>query len=162
MKYPELMTVMDAIEMADSLLESPDKDALETLRLTTPSRIPEDSMALYVAFMTLGTSTSGTSLGLDSKPMRCAQEVMKRSEYVGQAFNNPLPRNEVTRLLNILGNASSHEDFFNAVLRDPKTMHPSVDLALATEAIRRLMRDEWDHLLALTQIRQRLSVMRRR
>lgn len=83
MKYPELMTVMDAIEMADSLLEAPDKDALETLRLTTPSRIPEDSMALYVAFMTLATSTSGTSLGLDSKPMRCAQEVMKRSEYVG-------------------------------------------------------------------------------
>jgi hypothetical protein len=162
MESPKLMTVIDALNMAESLLEAPDKDLFETLRLTTPSRPPEDSMALCVAFMTLASSSpGGTGFGFDSKPMKCAQEVKNRSEYVNQAYTNPLPRDEVTRLLDLLGSNPFAPRFLDAVASDPKTLHPSVDLALTMEAVRRLMRDEIDHVIALTKMRQILSVMRR-
>lgn len=161
MEYPRLMTVMEALDLADSLLKAPDKDVIETLRLSTPRRPPEDSMALCVAFMTIASSsTGGTGFGFDSKPMRCAQEVKNRSEYVNQAYTNPLPRNEVIRLLNLLGSNPLSPNFLDAVFSDSKTLHPSVDLALTTEAIRRLMQDEIDHLMALTKMRQMLSILR--
>ena len=161
MEYPRLMTVMDALDLAESLLEAPDKDVIGALRSSTYGRAPEDSMSLSVAFMTLASSsTGGTGFGFDSKPMRCAQDLKNRSEYVNQAYTNPLPRNEVIRLLNLLGTNPFAPSFLDAIFSDSKTLHPSVDLALTTEAIRRLMRDEIDHVMALTKMRQMLSILR--
>jgi hypothetical protein len=164
MEYPKLMTVMDALDLADSLLKVPEGKFIEALRITTPSRPPEDSMTLYASFMTLASGPAGGAAGFsfDSKPMKGALELMRRSDYVNQAHNSPLPRNEIVYFLKLLGNNPFASGFLDTILSEPKTLHPSVDLALTTEAIYSLMRDEIDHLMAITKMRQMMSIFRRK
>lgn len=158
MEFPTLMTVMEALDLADEILKS--NNALETLKLTTPGRIPEDSMALYAAFMTLASSPNSGG-GMGSKPMLCAMEVMRNSDFVNRSVNDRLPPHEISQLIDLLGNAPDGTAFALAVLDHPKTLHPSVDLTLANEAIYGLRQDHWDYVVVFTKLRQRLSIMRR-
>lgn len=131
---------------------------IKELNYWMPFDRPEDCMSIFISFMRLATSMP--NFGLGSKPMDCAMEIKRKSEFVRQATEAGLSSQRVSYLINLLGNAPDEWDFLQVVWANPETLHASVDYALAVDATRAQMSGEWRFVVVLTEMRQRLASQR--